>query len=274
MVVPNCSVHVEDEAAHVLLLLDVHAGHRLVQQQHRRLGRQRARQLHALLQAVRQAPHRRLADGLDLEEVDDLLHLVAVRDLLAPRRAPPQRLRDQPVRNCSVAAGHDVVQHGHALEQRDVLERARNALPRGGGGMHLAPLLAPEHDAALLRVIDAVDHVQHRTLARAVGADDRADLVLARHRTRCRSAPSRRRRRARCSGGPGSRRRACGCAGVESGSSASPVRSLVLHAVGVPRRGDRARRRHRARGVHAPCHLRHAIPRSLPRARARGPGSA
>ena len=41
MVVPNCSL-VEDEAAHVLLFLDVHAGHRLVEQQHRRLGRQRA----------------------------------------------------------------------------------------------------------------------------------------------------------------------------------------------------------------------------------------
>src|SRR6476620_12513545 len=33
-------VDVEDEAAHVLLLLDVHAGHRLVEQQHLRLHRQ------------------------------------------------------------------------------------------------------------------------------------------------------------------------------------------------------------------------------------------
>src|ERR1039458_452991 len=35
-------VHVEDEAAHVLLFLDVHAGHRLVQQQHAWLGGKRA----------------------------------------------------------------------------------------------------------------------------------------------------------------------------------------------------------------------------------------
>src|SRR6185369_10938667 len=48
-------VHVEDEARHVLLLLDVHAGHRLVEQQEIGLHRQRAAELDALLEAVRQA---------------------------------------------------------------------------------------------------------------------------------------------------------------------------------------------------------------------------
>jgi hypothetical protein len=43
----------------------------------------------------------------------------------------------------------------------------------------LAKVLAAQDDLALLRVIDAVDHVQHRALAGAVGADDGADLVLA-----------------------------------------------------------------------------------------------
>jgi hypothetical protein len=68
-------------------LLDVHAGHRLVEQQHRRLGGERPPELDALLQAVGQAPDRRLADVLDLEEVDDLLDLLAVLQLLALRRA-------------------------------------------------------------------------------------------------------------------------------------------------------------------------------------------
>src|SRR5882762_6002582 len=61
-------VDVEDEAAHVLLFLEVHAGHRLVEQQHRRLGGKRAAQLDALLQPVGQPPDRRLANMLDLEE--------------------------------------------------------------------------------------------------------------------------------------------------------------------------------------------------------------
>src|SRR5262245_56965559 len=42
-------VDVEHEAAHVLLLLDVHARHRLVEQQHLRFHRQRASEVDALL---------------------------------------------------------------------------------------------------------------------------------------------------------------------------------------------------------------------------------
>src|SRR5436190_387086 len=61
-------VDVEDEAGHVLLLFDVHAGHRLVQQEELRLGGQRPRQLHPLLEAVGQPSGGRLADRLDLQE--------------------------------------------------------------------------------------------------------------------------------------------------------------------------------------------------------------
>ena len=38
---------------------------------------------------------------------------------------------------------------------------------------------AAKRDRALLRVVHAVDHVEHRALAGAVGPDDGADLVLA-----------------------------------------------------------------------------------------------
>ena len=104
-------VDVEDEPAHVLFLLDVHAGHRLVEQQQRRLGGQRARELDALLQAVRQSADGRLADVLDLEEVDDLLDFRAVRELLAARAADPDRLLDEARVHLQVAPGHDVVEH-------------------------------------------------------------------------------------------------------------------------------------------------------------------
>jgi hypothetical protein len=54
-------------------------------------------------------------------------------------------------------------------------------MPSSGGivRVHAAPLLSPERDRPLLRTVDAVDHVEHRALARAVGPDDRAHLVLA-----------------------------------------------------------------------------------------------
>ncbi len=76
------------------------------------------------------------------------------------------------------AAGHDVVERRHALEQRDVLEGARDALPRGFVGTHAAARLAAKRDDALLRVIEAVDDVQHRGLAGAVRPDDRPDFAL------------------------------------------------------------------------------------------------
>ena len=173
-------VDVEDEAAHVLLLLDVHAGHRLVEQQQLGLRGERAAELDALLQAVGQLADRRLADVLDLEEVDDLLDRLAMRGSPRAARGPSRSAcARRPRRILQVAAGHDVVERRHALEQRDVLEGAGDALAGGDVRRHVAAALALEGDRALLRVIDAVDDVEHRALAGAVGADDGADLALA-----------------------------------------------------------------------------------------------
>src|ERR1700752_2131699 len=61
-------VDVEDEAAHVFLLLDVHPGHRLIEQQELGLGGERAPQLDPLLQPVGQPADGNPADRLDFEE--------------------------------------------------------------------------------------------------------------------------------------------------------------------------------------------------------------
>jgi hypothetical protein len=172
-------VDLEDEAAHVLLLFHVHAGHRLVEQQQAGLHRQRAAEVDALLQAVGQAADRRLAIGLDLEEVDDPLDHLAVRHLLALGGAEPERLLEEVALHAQVAAGHDVVEHAHALEQRQVLEGTRDAGLGHLARVHVLEGLAAQRDRAFLRRVDAVDAVQHRALAGAVRADDGAHLVLA-----------------------------------------------------------------------------------------------
>src|SRR5574343_1176638 len=172
-------VDVQDEAAHVLLLLDVHAGHGCVEQQHAGLHRQGAAQVHALLQAVGQAAHRRLAEGLDLEEIDDVLDELAVRALLAFGGAPADGLLEDVRLHLEVAPRHDVVDHAHALEEREVLEGARHAHLGDLTRVHVREGLATEGDLAFLGRVDAVDAVEHRALAGAVGADDGADLVLA-----------------------------------------------------------------------------------------------
>src|SRR5215510_2987419 len=74
-------VDVEDEARHVLLLLVVTSAHRLVEEQDLRVERERAPELHALLQAVRERTGRPPAEILDPQEVDDVLDALSVLDL-------------------------------------------------------------------------------------------------------------------------------------------------------------------------------------------------
>mmetsp|Transcript_2863 Transcript_2863/g.4911 ORF Transcript_2863/g.4911 Transcript_2863/m.4911 type:complete len:324 (+) Transcript_2863:201-1172(+) len=172
-------VHVEDETAHVLFLFDVHARHRLVQQQDLRLGGQCTGQFDTLLQAVRQAAHGRLADRLNLQEINDFLNLRAVGDLFLLGAAPPHRLTQQAGLHVVEPPGHDVVENAHAFEQGDVLERPRDALPGYLVGLHRRALLAAIHHFALLRIVEPADDVQHRGLARPVWPDDRTDLAFA-----------------------------------------------------------------------------------------------
>src|SRR5215475_12347462 len=80
-------VDVEDEAAHVLLLLEIHPAHRLIEQEEIRLHGERAAELHPLLQTVGQFADLDLADMLDLEKVDDLFDAPALLDLFRERRA-------------------------------------------------------------------------------------------------------------------------------------------------------------------------------------------
>src|SRR5271163_1053717 len=116
---------------------------------------------------------------LDLEEVDDLLANAAVLDFLVERGPMPQRLPEQVALHPQIPAGHDVVKRRHALEQRDILERARDALRRRLIGLHPRARPATPANRAFLRVVEAVDHIEHRGLAGAVWADDRPDFSFA-----------------------------------------------------------------------------------------------
>src|SRR5215813_9270880 len=171
------AVGVEDEAAHVFLFLDVHPRHRLVQEQERRLGREGPGELHALLQAVGQPTGRRLADGLDLEEVDDALDERAVLELLTPGRAPPDRVEQERAAHLQQPSRHDVVEDAHPLEQRDVLKRAGNAERGDVGWSQMRPITASKENPTFRRVVEAANHVQKRRLSRPVGPDDRQDLA-------------------------------------------------------------------------------------------------
>src|SRR5262245_8361337 len=170
-------VDAQDEPAHVLLFLEVHARHGLVEEEEGRLGGEGARQLHALLQPVRQPARGRLANGLDLQEVDDALDEGAVLELLTLRRPPVEAFQEEAPAHLQQAARHDVVEHAHALEQRHVLKGARDAQRGHIVGLEVGAVLAVEADVALVGMVEAADHVEERGLPRPVRPDDGGDLA-------------------------------------------------------------------------------------------------
>src|SRR5438445_2043385 len=172
-------VDVEDEAAHDFLLLDVHAGHRLVEQEELGLGGERAPELHALLQPVGQSAGRGLADRLDLQKIDDPLDERAVLDLLTAGRAPVERLQQEASPRFEEPPRHEVVEHAHALEQGHVLEGSGDAEDGDVGRAEVRPVLAVEDDSSLVGVVEAADHVEQGRLASTVGTDDGQDRAAA-----------------------------------------------------------------------------------------------
>src|SRR3990167_4130739 len=171
-------VDIEHEAAHVLLLFHVHAGHRFIEQQHLRLHGHGAAQIHAFLQAVGQLADGRFTVGQNFEEVDDFFNRFAVLELFLLGWANAQGLQQQVAFDFQVAARHDVVEHAHALEQRQVLEGAGHAHHGHLVAVHVPEGLAAKGDGALLRRVNAIDAIEHGAFAGAIGPDDGADFVL------------------------------------------------------------------------------------------------
>ena len=76
-----------------------------------------------------------------------------------------------------VPADHDVVQHAHVVEQRQVLEGPADPEWRARGRLQVRDVASLEDDPPFGRRVSAGDAVQHRRLAGAVRADDREQLA-------------------------------------------------------------------------------------------------
>src|SRR5207244_366256 len=120
----------------------------------------------------------RLADRLDLEEIDDALDERAVLELLTAGRAPVERLQQEAPFHLEEPPRHEVVEHAHTLEESDVLEGAGDAERGDVGRLEVRPVLAVENDPSLVRMVEATDRVEQRGLAGAVGTDDGQDLAV------------------------------------------------------------------------------------------------
>ena len=156
-----------DEDTELRDLLVIQPAGRLVEEEQPRLGDERAGQLDALLDAVRQ---RRSRKQRALAEPDDVEHL----ERLGLAHLPPAAVR----------ADEHVLEHGHRPEELDVLERARDTLAHDLVRGCLEDRRAVEQHLAGVRPVQARDDVEGRRLAGAVRPDQAGDvpfLDLERH---------------------------------------------------------------------------------------------
>ena len=120
----------QDEAREVLALLAIEAGRRLVEQHDVRLERQRAGEADDLLHAERQAADGGVAVAFELDQLDDALDGLAMRDFGAAHARQKQHLRQRVGADARMPAGQQIVEHGHLRKQLAMLERACDAEPR------------------------------------------------------------------------------------------------------------------------------------------------
>ena len=116
---------------------------------------------------------------LDLEKVDDVLDDAAMLHLLSSAGPWRQQLPEEApfIFSARPAMMLSSVDMPLKMRRSGTFGRCRRSRPRRRS--HAAALFALEGDAAIGRVIETVDAVQHRGLAGAIRADDRADFALA-----------------------------------------------------------------------------------------------
>ena len=107
------------------------------------------------------------------KELDQLFDARAVRQLLLLSQTPVDERRQHAGPHVDVPPEHDVVQHGQAGEQGDVLKRARDSKCGDLRWSRLSDVSTFQCDRAAGRTIKPRNQVEQRCLARTVRTDDR-----------------------------------------------------------------------------------------------------
>ncbi len=160
-----------DELHQPFFLGGIHAGGGFVEQEQLGPGGEGADDFEPPLVAVGQGFGGFVAHRAEVEDAEQFVHLAADYILALAESPPaPQSIRDA-MRAMHLRGGADVVGHAHGAEQADVLKGAGDAELGEMAGTQLGDGRFPELDAANGRLIDSGDEIEHRGLARAVGAD-------------------------------------------------------------------------------------------------------
>ena len=158
-------------------LVGVHAGERLVEQQHLRVGGEADGDAERAQMALRQVARDLVPDRPEAEKLEDLVARAAELRLVAPRRRRSEIEAEEARVRAQVMGDDDAVARRHALEDRRLLKGAHDPLARHDMRREAGNHLALERHLAAGRLHERGDQLEDRRLARAVRADDRQDLV-------------------------------------------------------------------------------------------------
>src|SRR5262249_47383866 len=107
------------------------------------------------------------------EKFDDVLDLAPMRKLLAPGAGEPvERAGDEIVPQEVVPPHHDVVEHGHVVEQCKILKGAANAERRPRIAAEPRDVLPAIQDRPVWGTVASRDAIDDRGLAGPVRTDD------------------------------------------------------------------------------------------------------
>src|SRR5262249_14949428 len=170
-------------------LAHIEPGGGLVEAQQHRFGAHGARDLDAPLLAIGQVAGRIVRAAREADAVDPVFRLVdRCRFGVPVNRKAEQGQHRQPgcLHQRVVLGDQQILEHRHAGEEADVLERTGDARELGDAEIEQAleqiggAVRMREADHADARVIEPRDAVEDRGLAGAVGADERCDVAALR----------------------------------------------------------------------------------------------
>src|SRR5215468_1459815 len=198
-------------AAEFGALIRIEAGGRLVEAKQHRVRAHGARDLQPALAAIGQFAGRivgTVGKGGAVQPVARLVDRGALRPRVGAQSERAEHGKSGRPHQGIVLGDQEILQHGHALEQADVLKRARDARPVRhqivghafeqkqhavpapdaaraalGQGAQRFPhggITELQRDASLGRLVETGDAVEHRRLAGAVGTDQRGDVSTSR----------------------------------------------------------------------------------------------
>src|SRR5262249_36064455 len=140
-------------------------------------SRQGARQLDALLRAEGEILDRHMRGIVQLEEFDEPGDALAERLLLPPGKRQAQRVVKEVAARPTMAADQHVLQHRHAAEEAEILDRPADAERGDAVGRRLDQRGALEKNGPTLEAVKPAEAVEECRLARSVRADQAADLA-------------------------------------------------------------------------------------------------